>query len=172
MQKHSWMYYLLIEMRWLTDSWFIYFSLPPPHISTAIDIGFTRQRIYHNEQPWQFETIVTKSRESEQTFYLQIEVTTLLSGAGQSATLGEDFQTGGQVLQGRTFVFWTMSHYSSSITTGYLLHDDLTPENPEVFQLSITPAINSPRFGCSITNGCYQQIEVVIIDDDGGLSNN
>ena len=138
----------------------LFFPLPT---FTAIEIGFTRRRIYHNEESWLFETIINKSRESEQTFSLQIEVSTLLSGAGQSATPGEDFDTEGLVWQRR------MTPPEDSIFLSYYIWNDLTPENQEAFQLSITPAISSPDFGCSITNGCYQQIEVVIIDDDGGL---
>ena len=49
----------------------------------------------------------------------------------------------------------------------YQLYDDLTPENQEVFQLSITPAIGSPTFTCTEANGCFQQLEIVIVDDDG-----
>ena len=39
----------------------------------------------------------------------------------------------------------------------------------EVFQLSITPAIGSPAFTCTEANGCFQQLEIVIVDDDGKL---
>ena len=130
---------------------------------TGIEIGFTRQRIYLNEMQRQFKTIINESRESEQIFLIRIEVSTLLSGAGQSATPGEDFETGGLVWYRR------MTPPENSIFLNYFILDDLTPENQEVFQLSITPAISSPDFGCSVTNGCYQQIDVVIIDDDGGL---
>ena len=62
-----------------------------------------------------------------------------------------------------------MTPEENSIFLSFILRDDLTPENQEVFQLSITPANGSPAFGCFVTNGCYQQMEVVIIDDDGGL---
>ena len=135
--------------------------LPP---STAIEIGFTRQRIYLIEDFQQYDTLINKSRESEQTFLLQIEVSTLLSGAGQRATPDEDFQTS-------AINRWIqqMDPRENYITTSYLVCDDLTPENHEVFQLSVTPEISSPPFDCSITNGCYQQIEIVIIDDDGEL---
>lgn len=78
------------------------------------------------------------------------------------ATQGRDFNIGYSSLvyrilfPGRTYIYFA-----------YLIYGDLTPENQEVFQLSITPANGSPAFGCSVTNGCYQQMEVVIIDDDG-----
>ena len=49
-----------------------------------------------------------------------------------------------------------------------ILGDDI-PENQEVFQLSITPEIGSPTFTCTQANGCFQQLEVVIVDDDGEL---
>ena len=78
------------------------------------------------------------------------------------ATQGRDFEIGGS-----SFVYQRMSPSETSFYFNYRIYGDLTPENQEVFQLSITPAINSPPFGCSVTNGCYQQMEIVIIDDDG-----
>ena len=51
----------------------------------------------------------------------------------------------------------------------YLIIGDNTPEFQEVFQLSITPAIGSPIFTCTEANGCFQQLEIVIMDDDGKL---
>lgn len=129
---------------------------------TAIEIGFTRQRIYHTETTIQFTTLIKKSLDSEQTFGLLIESTTLLSGVGQRATRYEDFDIGHSR-------FVHIGVYPDQIYGyfSYLIHEDSTPENQEAFQLSVTPANYSPAFGCSITNGCYRQIEVVIIDDDG-----
>ena len=49
----------------------------------------------------------------------------------------------------------------------YKIIGDNTPENQEVFQLSITPGIDSPTFTCTEANGCFQQLEIVIVDDDG-----
>ena len=155
--------------RWLVHALLLFtfcgdFScfLSPP-ISIAIEIGFTLPRINHSEGLRQFETLINKSLVSEQTFFLRIQTTTHLSGAGQRATLGEDFQTAEPYLSRR------MDPKENSILLSYLIYDDLTPENQEVFQLYITPDISSPPFGCSVTSGCYQQIEVVIIDNDGGL---
>ena len=51
----------------------------------------------------------------------------------------------------------------------YEIIGDNTPENLEVFQLTITPAIGSPTFTCTEDNGCFQQLEIVIVDDDGKL---
>ena len=129
---------------------------------TAIEIGFTSQRIYHTETFSTYTTLIKKSIKSEQTFGLLIESTTLLSGVGQRATQNEDFDIGS-----RRFVY--IGVYPEQIYGyfAYLIYGDSTPENQEVFQLSVTPANYSPAFGCSITNGCYRQTEVVIIDDDG-----
>ena len=141
----------------------IAFSPSPHYLYTAIEIGFTRQRIYHTELIfYQFHILINKSLESEQTFPLLIESSTLLSGVGQRATRGEDFDIG----RG-SFVRRQLSPSKSFIHFAYLIHGDNTPEDQEVFQLSITPANGSPAFGCSVINGCYQQIEIVIIDDDG-----
>ena len=130
---------------------------------TAIEIGFTRQRIYHNETAfYTYTTLIKKSIESEQTFGLLIESTTLLSGVGKKATRYEDFNIG----YGR-WIYIRVAPGEIYVYFAYLIYGDSTPENQEAFQLSVTPANYSPAFGCSITNGCYRQIEVVIIDDDG-----
>ena len=128
-------------------------------LSTAIEIGFTLPRIYHVEQFRQFHTFINKSGVSEETFHLQIEIS---PGIGHRATPGEDFSIG----SGRSVLLY-MSSSESSIPFGYQLLDDLTPESQETFQLIITPATNSPPFNCSVANGCYQQVEIVIQDDDG-----
>ena len=57
----------------------------------------------------------------------------------------------------------------SNIWFPYQILGDNIPENQEVFQLSITPATGSPTFTCTEANGCFQQLEIVIADDDGKL---
>ena len=140
----------------------IFFSL----LSTAIDIGFTVQRISHSEEFRQFAAIINKSRVSEQTFELQIQITTVLSEVGQRATQGEDFEIGG--VTGSTVVL-RMTPEENSISFTYRIREDPIPENQEVFQLFVTPNPGSPAFSCDINNGCYQRVEVVIIDNDGEL---
>ena len=137
------------------------FSLP----SAAIEIGFTVPRINHTEQFAQYDTIINKSLVSEQTFEVQIRIVSPTSHIGQRAIQGEDFDIGavnGMVIQ-------RLTPREQVIHFAYRIIEDNTPENQEVFQLSVTPVINTPSFGCNITNGCYQQIEIVIEDNDGGL---
>ena len=102
------------------------------------------------------------SRVSEQIFHIHVKSNTYLSGVGQMATRGTDFEIGYS-----SFVYRSLFPSDTYIYFTYLIYNDLIPENQEVFLLSITPANNGPPFGCSITNGCYQQIEIVIIDNDG-----
>ena len=136
-----------------------------PYLYTAIEIGFTRQRIYHEESWGEINTIINISRVSEQNIFILVESSTHLSEFGQRATLDRDFMIG---YNGR-FVYLNVWHGASYIYFTYRILGDNVPENQEVFQVSVTSAINSPPFGCSVTNGCYQQIEIVIIDDDGEL---
>ena len=128
-------------------------------LSTAIQIGFTQSRISHVEQFAQFDAIINKSLASEETFIIQVE--TLLSGAGQRATPGEDFQVNGSVV--------VMTPEQNSIPFSYRILDDNTPEKQEVFQLNVTSVPSSPPFGCDRTDGCFQQLEIVIQDNDGEL---
>ena len=140
------------------------FSIFP--LSAAIDIGFTVPRINHTEQFAQYDTIINKSLVSEQTFEIQIQIVTPTLRVGQRAIQGEDFNIGAR----NGVVFLRMTPAEQILHFAYQLIGDNTPENQEVFQLSITPVINTPSFGCNITSGCYQQIDIVIKDDDGALS--
>ena len=114
-----------------------------------------------------FDTIINKSRESEQTFDLRIQITTVLSGVGRSTTQGEDFEIFGA--PGTNIVVQRMSPDENNVIFSYRIHEDSTPENQEVFQLFVTPNPGSPAFSCDVNNGCYQRLEVVIIDNDGEL---
>ena len=134
--------------------------------TAAIEIGFTGRRIFHTEEFQLFETLINKSRTSEQTFIAQVEISTLNSPFGQSATRGEDFQIG---LPGNSTVFRRLLPFEPNVALSYQIIGDNTPENQEVFQLSVTPAIDSPTFTCTQANGCFQQLEIVIVDDDGEL---
>ena len=138
----------------------------PSHLTAAIEIGFTQRRIFCTEGFQQFDTLINKSRASEQTFVAQVEISTLNSPFGQSATRGEDFRTG---VPGNPTVLLTLRPNDTNIPYSYLIIGDNTPENQEVFQLSITPAIGTPTFTCTQANGCFQQLEIVIVNDDGEL---
>ena len=135
-------------------------------ISTAIEIGFTQRRIFHTEEFRTFDTLINKSRASEQTFFTQVELSTLNSPFGQSATrgLGGDFE-----ISGSAIAQFRLDPPQDNRVFSYQIVGDNTPENQEVFQLSITPAIGSPTFTCTEANGCFQQLEIVIVDDDGEL---
>ena len=151
---------------YICDSYYLFSTL----LSTAIEIGFTVQRINHTEDFRQFAATINKSRVSEQTFELRIEIGTFLSRYGLRATQGEDFQIGGVTQQNQTFLIMQMTPEQNSISLIYQILGDIIPENQEVFQLYVTPNPNSPAFYCSY-NGCYPRIEIVIIDDDGELYN-
>ena len=109
--------------------------------------------------------LINKSHASEQTFFVQFEISTLNSPFGQSATRGEDFLT--TALPGMSTVLQRLEPVEPNIEFSYQILGDNTPENQEVFQLSVTPEIGSPTFTCTQANGCFQQLEVVIVDDDG-----
>ena len=131
---------------------------------TAIEIGFTQRRINRTEVVFQqFEVLINKSRVSEQTFIAQIEISTLNSPFGQSATRGADFQITGTTI----LLLLRIASTQPNFLFAYQIIGDEVPENQEVFQLSITPNISSPTFTCTEANGCFQQLEVVIVDDDG-----
>ena len=148
----------IINISWV-DCCFIF----PP--ITAIEIGFTRRRIFHTEFLFfQFGTPINKSRASEQTFFLQVEISTHNSAFGQSATQGEDFRVSSS---GMSTVLLQLPPSQLNTFFSYIILGDSTPENQEVFQLSVTPVTGSPAFTCTESNGCFQQLEIVIVDDDG-----
>ena len=142
-----------------------------PFLSAAIEIGFTRQRITRLEEfASQFDEIINKSRVSEQTFQLQIEISTIITGSGlQRATQNEDFAVGSDT----TLMYNTLFPSESNLPFGYIIFQDNRPENTEVFQVSVTPDprnASNPSFDCNSDNGCYWRFEVRIEDDDGELS--
>ena len=112
----------------------------------------------------QFDTLINKSRASEQTFLIQVEISTVNSAFGQSATQGQDFE-----ISRSAIVLLRLGPSQPNIFFNYQILGDNTPEYQEVFQLSITPAIGSLTFTCTEANGCFQQLEIVIQDDDGEL---
>lgn len=103
---------------------------------------------------------------SEQTFELQILITTAFSGVGRRATPGQDF-----VIDGDTgsIVILQMTPQENSIPFTYRILEDLIPENNEVFQLFVIPNPGSPAFSCDLNSECYQRVEMVIVDNDGEL---
>ena len=111
-----------------------------------------------------FDTLINKSRVSEQTFIAQFEISTLNSPFGQSATRGEDFEIG---VPGLSTVFLELAPSQPNRLIAYQILGDNVPEYQKVFQLSVTPEIGSPTFTCTQANGCFQQLEIVIVDDDG-----
>ena len=111
----------------------------------------------------QFDTLINKSVASEQTFDAQVELSTLNSPFGQSATRGEDFNI---TTSEHSTVLIRLEPSEANTLFDYFIYEDNSPENQEVFQLSITPAIGSPTFTCTEANGCFQQLEIVIVDDD------
>ena len=143
-----------------------------PFLSTAIEIGFTRERITRLEQfASLYDEIINKSRVSEQMFELQIEISTIISGSGlQRATQDEDFAIASP---GATLVYNTLFPSESNLQFGYQIFQDDIPENTEVFQVSVTADpryASNPSFDCNRDNGCYRRLEVRIEDDDGELS--
>ena len=141
-----------------------------PFLSTAIQIGFTRERITRFEEfASQFDEIINKSRVSEQTFQLQIEISTIITGSGlQRATQDEDFAIS---LPNTTLRYDTLFPRDSNLPFSYQILQDNRPENTEVFQVSVTPDPRNPSnppFDCNRDNGCYRRFEVRIEDDDDG----
>ena len=108
---------------------------------------------------------------SEQTFQLQIEISTIITGSGlQTATQDEDFAIS---LPNTKLVYSTLAPSESNLVFGYIIYQDNRPENTEVFQVSVTPDprnASNPSFDCNRDNGCYRRLEVRIEDDDGELS--
>ena len=84
----------------------------------AIEIGFTRERIYLTEEFRYFGTVINRSRVSEQTFLTQVESTTFLSNVGERAILGLDFDVP------RRRRYYELHALESSIYLSALLLDD------------------------------------------------
>ena len=150
------------------------FSVLPP---LAIEIGFRRERVEHNETQRNFIVILEKDRQSEQTFDIRIQISTpRIQGVGEPATAfptqPADFRLGDDPV-----IRVTLPPSENQTVLVYTIFEDLIPENTEIFQLSSDPdpdTPNNPEFNCDDDpnfrfNGrdCFPDLQVVIFDDDG-----
>ena len=138
--------------------------LPP----LAIEIGFIQPTVEHNESQAHFLAFIEKSRPSEQTFVIQISIS---SFGVQPATSGSDFEIGG-VADGMLTV--RLLPAENSTVVAYWIFEDNIAENTEVFQLFSYRVPGTPNFFCdagpmSPYNGyeCFPGVQVLILDDDG-----
>ena len=136
------------------------FVLPPP----AIQIGFEQSRVSHSEADTNFSANITKSRPSEQTFLIEVQVTTpQILGLGVSATRGDDFQIGNLSLV-------TLTPDDDQVEITYQIVGDEIPERTEIFVISTFCDVpSSPDFGCDVLQERFPELQVLITDDDGEL---
>ena len=139
----------------------------------AIEIGFTRARVEHNETQATFMAVLEKDRQSDQTFVIRIQISTpRIPEVGEPASSSVDFVVGTtSVISAR------LTPEVNSTLLAYVINNDQIPENTEFFQLSSdrnpgTP--NNPDFDCdddptSRFNGhdCFSNLQVIILDNDG-----
>ena len=155
-------------------------SVLPP---LAIEIGFTRARIEHNETEANFMAILEKDRQSEQTFVVRIQISTpSIRGVGEPATAERtspqdppnplaDFRLGNTLL-----LSVRLTPDDNQTVFAYTIFQDNIPENTEIFQLSADPdpdTPNNPDFDCDDDpmfqfNGrdCFPDLQILILDDD------
>ena len=132
--------------------------LHPP----AIEIGFTRERVEHTESPANSSAIIRKSRPSEQTFQIEVQITTpQILGLGLPATRGDDFQISNVLPV-------TLTPDDDQVEITYQIVGDEIPERTEIFLISMFCDFpNSPTFDCDVLQECFSELQVSIIDDDG-----
>ena len=149
------------------------FCSSPP----AIEIGFTQARVEHNESQATFEAVLAKDRQSEQTFFIRIQISTprIPDVAEPATTLPStppDFIVGfANVLR------VTLTPADNSTVLPYQIIGDNIPENTEIFQLSAAPdpdIPSNPDFDCDNNRmfrfdgrDCFPDLQVLILDDDG-----
>ena len=148
----------------------LFSSFPP-----AIEIGFTQERVEHNELNATFSAIIMKTRPSEQTFNIQVRISTpRILGFGEPATLGDDFEFPdvgdfriGDVLN------VTMKPDDNETEISYQIFEDQIPERTEIFLISSRAFPGSPPFfDCDDGSGlqdCFPELQVSVVDDDGEL---
>ena len=154
-----------------------------PLLPLAIEIGFTQARIKHNETGAQFSAVLKKDRPSEQTFFIQIQLSTpRMQRVGEPATAFPsqpvDFTLANFTLGTRTVIF-ALTPADNGTELEYTIFEDNIPENTEIFQLSAAPdpnTLGNPDFDCDDDpmfrfNGhdCFPDLQVLILDDDGEL---
>ena len=105
-----------------------------------------------------------KDRQSEQTFVIRIEVN--ISQVAPATPLGREAPS----MLPDFFVITrvvTMTPEDDDSMVRYVIFDDNIPENTESFRLSAIPNPGTPSYGCD--GDCFQELQVLILDDDGDI---
>jgi len=150
-----------------------------PLLPLAIEIGFIQARVEHNETGAQFSAVLKKNRQSEQTFFIRIQLSTpRIQGVGEPATAfpsqPADFTLANFTVGTRTVIF-ALTPADNDTELEYTIFEDNIPENTEIFQLSAAPDPNTPGnpdFDCDDNpidgrDCCTCDLQVLILDDDG-----
>ena len=147
----------------------LFSSFPP-----AIEIGFTQERVEHNESNATFSEVIVKTRLSEQTFNIQVRISTpRILGLGEPATLGDDFE----ILDVADFQIGdvlnvTLTPDDNETKISYQIFEDQVPERTEIFLVTTRAFPGSPAFGCDDNSGlqdCFPELQVSVNDNDGEL---
>jgi len=132
--------------------------VPPP----AIQIGFTRPNVSHNETRETFSANIRKLQPSNLTFVVRIQV---------NVDTDSDFSIVDSMhcdVEGDDICV-VLGPEESEGTIQYEIYDDEIPENTEIFKLAIiTNPAPSPIFVCR--NPCNRQLNISIFDDDSEFS--
>ena len=132
--------------------------LPP----LAIEIGFRHERVNHSETEANYTAVLEKDRPSEQTFQLEILISTPhIMGLGEPATQGDDFQ-----VSSVSIVTLTPDDNQTEIV--YQIVGDKISERLETFLVSSRAISNTPAFDCD-GQYCYSDLQVSVIDNDRKL---
>ena len=131
-------------------------SVFPP---LAIEIGFTQARIEHNETEANFMAILEKDRQSEQTFQIEILISSpYILGLGEPATQGDDFQANNVSIV-------TLTPDDNQMEIVYQIVGDKLSERLETFLVSSCAIPNTPAFDCD-GQDCFSELQVSVIDND------
>lgn len=119
----------------------------------GMDIGFAQNRVNHSETFRFFSAVIKKSRQSEQTFSIVIEIDTP--------------QRPGLVLLND---FVVLEPDVNEVVISYVILPDDVPERTEIVILFPRAFTGSPAFdNCSGLPVCFPELQVSVIDDDGEL---
>ena len=125
----------------------------------AIEIGFRHERVVHSETEASYTAVLERDRPSEQTFQLEILISTPhILGLGEPATQGDDFQANNVSIV-------TLTPDDNQVEIVYQIVGDKISERLETFLVSSCAIPNTPAFDCD-GQDCYSELQVSVIDND------
>ena len=139
------------------------FLVCKPRVS--LDVSCHQKKRQHHrisESEASYTAVLEKDRQSEQTFQMEIRISTpYILGLGEPANPGDDFQ-----VSSLSNVTLTPDDNQTEIV--YQIVGDEISERTEIFLVSSRAIPNTPAYDCG-GQDCFSELQLSVTDNDGTL---